>query len=158
MPEARTIFAASYAIMLGALAVTGCGGADEQEGSGGGATGSGGTGSSTGTAGSGGQGSGGAGTGGMTSGGGGSRDDLGCDGFCEVAATCGSDVPTRDCLATCAAAPELNTEQCQAAYRERNGCVAALDCADYDLWRMPNGGVRPCSDEEIGIVDACASM
>jgi hypothetical protein len=83
---------------------------------------------------------------------------LACESFCSVQRECdGSTETPEQCRSECVAAPELATDACEEAHRDRNACVGALDCDDFTDWLMPAGGARPCAAEETAIVSACAS-
>lgn len=84
-------------------------------------------------------------------------DEAACEALCEVEARCAD--ADDDCVDDCVVRPELPSDICRAAHRARNECVGALDCAGYEQWSNPSSGDgrRPCADEEISIVDACAS-
>lgn len=83
-------------------------------------------------------------------------DEAACEALCAVQAQCAE--ADDDCVGDCLVRPDLPTDICRAAYRARNECVGALDCRGYDQWSNPEGdGRRPCADEEIAIVNACAS-
>ena len=97
------------------------------------------------------------GSAGATSSGGGGGSGLACYEYCGPVVGCSTGVTTEECLTQCLAAPELDTDPCNAAYRARNQCVGALDCAEYELFVNGTGGSPPCAAESAAIVDACAS-
>lgn len=90
-------------------------------------------------------------------GGAGGSSGLACNEYCGPVVGCSTGVTTQECLTQCEAAPELNTDQCRAAYRARNLCVGELDCDGYDQYLHTTGTGRPCATQEAAIVAACAS-